>query len=139
MPDSETVTETLPEKKRLPLHGLYLEERLPALAGKLARAVAFTAFVTDKHGVVAKADEQATPKVPSEIANDSDWRLFNELMAQADVIISTGSYLRRVSERGGRAQDILHQFEPGGKFADLGEWRLRAGFRQRSPDLAVVS
>jgi len=59
------------------------------------------------------------------------------LMAQADVIISSGSYFKRLRTSG--AQDILYQFEPGEAFETLGQWRLDAGFEKISPDVAIVT
>jgi riboflavin biosynthesis pyrimidine reductase len=95
--------------------------------------------LTDRNGVIAKADKQHNFQVPLETKNASDWRLFQELMAQADVIISGAAYLQRVSALGSRAENILSQFEPGRGFEKLGEWRLRAGYKKRSPDLVVVT
>ncbi len=139
VPDSNTVTEVLPEKKQLPLKGLYLAQRLADMAAALERALVLTTFLTDRNGVIAKADEDHHFHVPAETRNASDWRLSQELMAQADVLIIGGSYLKRLEAPGSQAQDILHQFEPGGEFEDLGEWRLHEGYQKRSPDLAVIA
>jgi len=57
-------------------------------------------------------------------------------MAQSDVIISGGSYFKRLTKG---AQDILYPFEPGNAFERLGEWRLNAGYEKRSPDVAIVT
>jgi riboflavin biosynthesis pyrimidine reductase len=56
-------------------------------------------------------------------------------MAQADVIISGGSYFKRLAT----SQDVLYQFEPGNAFEKLGHWRLNAGYKKRSPDVAIVT
>jgi riboflavin biosynthesis pyrimidine reductase len=98
-----------------------------------------TNFLTDRNGVIAKADERHHFRVPAEIKNASDWRLFQELMAQADIVICGAAYLERFLTLGGQAGDILLQFEPGKEFEKLGEWRLQAGYKKRSPDLAIVS
>jgi riboflavin biosynthesis pyrimidine reductase len=71
------------------------------------------------------------------LKNASDWGRFHELMAQADVIVSSGSYFKRLAGKG--AQDILSSFEPGGAFESLGYWRLDAGYGKRSPDVAIVT
>lgn len=139
VPDSKIVTEILPEKKQLPLQGLYLDQRLATMSAQMEKALVVTTFLADRNGVIAKADEHHHFHVPAETRNASDWRLSQELMAQADVIICGGSYLRRLSAAGSHAQDILNQFEPGGEFEELGEWRLRAGYPRRSPDLAVIA
>lgn len=133
------VTQVLPVKKQAPLEGLYLGQRLLEMSKKIGRSVVFADFLTDKNGVVAKADKPAHFQVPVELKNPSDWRLFQELMAQADVVISTGAYFKRLGTIGSTAQDILYQFEPGKEFEKLGQWRLSAGYKKRSPDLAVVS
>lgn len=137
--DSQIVTEILPTRRKLPLEGLYLKQDLVSLTAQLHKALVLSTYITDIHGVIAKADDQGHFHVPAETRNDSDWRLSQELMAQADVLISAGDYMRRVSAPGSHPQDILFQFEPGGEFEDMGEWRLRAGYSTRSPHLAVVS
>ncbi len=136
--DSNQATEILPEKRQLPLQGLYLDEGLAEMSAQLQKALVLTNFLTDMNGVIARTDEHHHFQVPPETRNASDWRLSQELMAQADVIICGGSYLKRIS-RPGHHQDILNQFEPGGEFEELGNWRLRAGCERRSPDLAVVT
>ena len=139
LPDSEKVTQVYPEEKQLPLEGLYLGQRLAAMPAKIGRSLVITDFLTDRNGIIAKADEHHHFQVPLELRNASDWKLSQELMAQADIIISGGSYLKRVSVPGNHAEDILYQFEPGGEFEKLGKWRLEAGYQKRSPDLAIVT
>lgn len=139
LPDSKKATQVLPEKGQVPLEGLYLGQRLAGMSTKIGRTLVIADFLTDRNGVIAKADAHHDFQVPLELKNASDWRLFQELMAQADVIISGGAYLRRMRAPGNRAQDILSQFEPGRSFEKLGEWRLSAGYPNRSPDLAVVT
>lgn len=72
--------------------------------------------------------------MPKQIANDRDWRLFQELAAQADVIISSGRYLRDWAE--GKAQEILQTDDP--RFADLRQWRQQQGLSAQ-PDIAIIS
>ncbi len=72
--------------------------------------------------------------VPNNIANVRDWRLFQELAAQADMIISSGRYLRDWTD--GRAQEILKVDDP--RFADLREWRQSQGLSPQ-PDIAIIS
>ena len=138
-PDSTAVTELLPEKKLLPLEGLYLNEGLARMADQRRQPLVLTDYLTDQNGVIAKADAQHHFQVPPETRNASDWRLAQELMAQADVMITGGDYLRRASSRESHRQEVLYQFEPGREFEELGDWRLRTGYKKRSPDLAVVS
>ena len=137
--DELKVTQMLPVKKRVPLKGLYLDQRLLEMSNKIGKSVVLTDFLTDKNGVVAKADKPAHFQVPVELKNPFDWALFQELMAQAEIIISTGKYFKRLATPGAAVQDILYQFESGKEFEELGQWRLNAGYKKRSPNLAIVS
>ena len=131
------INQVFPGKEQVPLEGLYLSQRLMDMAAEIGRRVVLTDYLTDKNGVVAKATKDAHFEVPAELKNSSDWDRYQELMAQADVIISSGSYFKRLATK--KAQDILYQFEPGNAFENLGQWRLDAGFEKRSPDVAIVS
>jgi hypothetical protein len=133
------VTQIFPVRRQLPLEGLYLGQGFAGTAAKIGRAMVISDFLTDCNGVIARLNQQHIFKVPLELRNASDWRLFQELMAQADVIISSAAYLKRLSTLGSQAEDVLSQFEAGGAFEGLGTWRLVAGFKRRSPDLAIVT
>jgi len=133
----QMINQVFPVKKQVPLEGLYLDQRLMDLATEIGRSVVLTDYLTDKNEVVAKAGKEGQFQIPAEIKNSSDWGLYQELMAQAEITISGGSYYKRLATNG--AQDILYQFEPGHAFEKLGEWRLQAGYPKRSPDLAIVS
>jgi riboflavin biosynthesis pyrimidine reductase len=104
-------------------------------AAQIGRSLVLTDFLTDKNGVIAKATQAGRFAIPEALKNSSDWGRYQELMAQADVIISGGSYFKRL----GTSQDILYQFEPGNAFEELGGWRLNAGKKKRSPDVAIVT
>ena len=129
------INQVFPIKKEVPLEGLYLDEKLREIATGIGRRVVLTNFLTDQNGVIAKADKDGRFQVPKEIKNSSDWGRFQELMAQADVTISSGSYFKRLET----SQDVLYPFEPGHTFETLGEWRLNEGYEQRSPDVAIVT
>ena len=60
--------------------------------------------------------------------------MFQELAAQADLIISSGRYLREWAD--GRAQEILQTGDP--RFADLRRWRVEQGLKPQ-PDIAIIS
>ena len=133
----QMIDQMFPIKRQVPLDGLYLGERLQELAAALGRSLVLTDYVTDKNGVVAKADKDAHFQIPATLKNPDDWGRYQELLAQADVMISSGSYFKRLAKKG--AQDILYQFEPGGAYEAYGEWRLQAGYEKRNPDVAIVS
>ena len=133
----QTIDQLSPVKRQVPLDGLYLGQRLKALAAEMGRSLVLTDYLTDKNGVVAKAARDGHFEVPAALKYASDWGRFHELMAQADVIVSSGSYFKRLAGKG--AQDVLSSFEPGGAFESLGHWRLDAGYEKRNPDVAVVT
>lgn len=122
--------------QELPLHGLYLSHDLRGLAAQAERPLVYTNYIASLDGRIAvpRADGSGMT-VPKQIANDRDWRLFQELAVQADVIITSGRYLRDYGE--GRAQEILQVYDDP-RFTDLHEWRQQHGLSVY-PDLAVIS
>jgi riboflavin biosynthesis pyrimidine reductase len=129
------IDQVYPVKRQVPLEGLYLDQRLMEMANQIGRSLVLTNFLTDQNGVVAKADKEGHFQVPRDLKNSSDWGRFQELIAQADVTISGGSYFKRLET----SQDVLYPFEREHPFEKLGEWRLRAGYPRRSPDVAIVT
>ena len=129
------INQVFPVERQVPLDGLYLDQRLMDRAAEIGRSLVLTDFLTDKNGVIAKATKDGHFAIPAALKNSSDWGRYQELMAQADVIISGGSYFKRLET----SQDILYQFEPGHPFEKLGQWRLDAGYQKTSPDVAIVT
>jgi len=129
------IEQVFPVKRQVPLEGLYLDQRLAERAAALGRSLILTDFLADENGVIAKVTKDGRFEIPAALRNASDWGRYQELMAQADVLISGGSYFKRLET----SQDILYQFEPGKAFEGLGQWRLSAGYKKRSPDVAVVA
>lgn len=118
------------------LTGLYLTEDLRAESEKLGRAFIYTNFITSLDGRIAIPRESGSGmRVPPQTANDRDWRLFQELAVQADLLITSGRYLRDYAE--GKAQEILHVYD-NPAFADLRQWREQMDLPPL-PDLAVIS
>lgn len=118
----------------LPLQGLYLNHNLRRLEKK--EPFVYANFVASLDGRIAIPDsEKGGMQVPSQIVNERDWRLFQELAIQADLIITTGRYLRDYAA--GKAQKILRVYDDP-RFADLRAWRARQGLPIQ-PDLAVIS
>jgi riboflavin biosynthesis pyrimidine reductase len=125
----------LPTHER-PLKGTYLSHELrKKTRSDNDKIFVYANFVTSLDGRIAIPDPKgAGMMVPENVANPRDWRLFQELAAQADLIISTGRYLRDWAD--GKAQEILRVDDP--EFADLKEWRLAQGLSPR-PDIAIIS
>ena len=125
----------LPAAER-PLTNLYLHHNLRRLNQSSGLPFVYANFVVSLDGRIAiphPAGHSLT--VPKAIANDRDWRLFQELTAQADIIISSGRYLRDYAE--GKAQEILSVYDDP-RYEDLGQWRAERGL-PNYPDLAIVS
>jgi riboflavin biosynthesis pyrimidine reductase len=121
--------------KDVALKGAYLDHDVRQYAQRESRAFVYANFVVSLDGRIAiphPSGEGLT--VPKNTANERDWRLFQELAAQADIIISSGRYLRDWAA--GRAQEILQVDDP--RFADLRDWRESHGLAPQ-PDIAIIS
>lgn len=119
----------------VPVGGLYLDSGfrrgLPP-----DRLLVYANFVSSLDGRIAVADtDTGIRQIPAGIANPTDWRLFQELAAHADVLLTSGRYMRDLAA--GLAQDTP-PVSPKPAFEDIIEYRLRHGMNQQ-PDLAVVS
>jgi len=124
-----------PEERRVSLEGMYLSHDLQELAKSLDRPIVVANYVTDLNDVIAIEGVRGSPE---KLKNPSDWRLFQELTAQADVLITGASYMNDFMEKGKSVQNVLTQFDKGSPFEDLGIWREQHGL-QRNPDLVIVS
>jgi riboflavin biosynthesis pyrimidine reductase len=133
-PDTVTQLYPLPAAERA-LKGLYLDHHLHRYSAISGRAYVYANFVASIDGRIAiPHPSRPGMMVPQDVANERDWRLFQELAAQADLIISSGRYLRDWAD--GRAQEILQVDDP--RFADLRAWRQDQGMPPQ-PDLAIIS
>jgi riboflavin biosynthesis pyrimidine reductase len=132
----DTILQLYPLPAReIPLGGAYLAHDLRQYAQQSGNPFVYANFVVSLDGRIAIPHPSGKGlMVPSATANERDWRLFQELVAQADVLISSGRYLRDWAE--GRAQELLRVDDP--RFADLGAWRAQRGL-PRYPDFAILS
>lgn len=126
----------LPSCER-PLEGLYLGDvagagRKPATDG--AGTFVYTNFITSLDGRISQPEPRHGRRtVPPALANPRDWRLYAELAAQADVLLTTGAHLRAVAA--GRHGDLLtldHEVH-----ADIRHWRREQGLPAQVPCAAV--
>ncbi|MGD8568327.1 MAG: dihydrofolate reductase family protein [Gammaproteobacteria bacterium] len=121
--------------KTLPLHGLYLHHEIAVKRDRPSPFV-YANYVVSMDGRIALTLPQTGEKViPAAITNPSDWRLYQELAAQADVLVASGRYMREFAE----------DREKGGlpvsddkDYADLHQWRLSHGL-SRQPAVAVIT
>ena len=122
-------------QKNIQLEGLYLDHLLHQ-RGKDDVPCVYSNFITSLDGRIAVGESgRATHTVPEAITNPRDWRLYQELAGQADILITSGRFYRQSST--GEAQDIL----PVGNqpaFADIRSWRIEQGL-QAQPDIAIMS
>ena len=134
---SATVTRLLPAPSLdMPLAGLYLGENLGSRPSS-SRPYIYTNFISSIDGRIAVGDDngRGAAGVPPQLANPRDWRLDQELAVRADVIITSGRYVREFAS--GRAGPML-TYEDEPDMADLRVWRQQAGLPPK-PAVAVVS
>lgn len=121
--------------EQLPLEGLYLNHALRR-SGSRQQPFVYTNFVSSLDGRIAIEHAAGSgASVPASIANPRDWRLFQELVAQSDILVTSARYLRELSQ--GKAQDAIPlSNEPA--FADLHRWRHDNGLPEQ-PALVILS
>jgi len=118
-----------------PLEGLYLQHQLHA-KGQLENPYVYSNFITSLDGRISLGNEDnTTHTVPAATVNPRDWRLYQELAGQADLLITSGRYFRQSLI--GEAQDQLPVGNQA-EFADIREWRLTQGLSPQ-PDIAILS
>ena len=117
------------------LAGLYLAHQLHKRDGN-GHPFVYSNFVTSLDGRIAVAGEhRQSHEVPPAITNLRDWRLYQELAGQADILITSGRYFRQSIV--GEAQDFL----PVGsqpEYEDIRLWRQEQGLAAQ-PDIAIMS
>lgn len=132
----EPITQIYPFPARdLPLKGAYLAHDLRSKGLQNGRPYIFSTYIASIDGRIAIPREDGRGMtVPADTANERDWRLFQELAAQSDLVISSGRYLREWAE--GHGQEILRVDDP--EFDDLRQWRLERDLPPQ-PDIAIIS
>ncbi|MFA9462473.1 RibD family protein [Thiohalorhabdus sp. Cl-TMA] len=117
------------------LEGTYLSHDIRGRGTPEAPFV-YANFVSSIDGRIAAAEADTDePYVLEGLANSHDWRLFQELQAQADCQVTHGGYLRALAE--GKFGDIL-QVGISEEARDIGAWRHERGLTEQ-PDVAIVS
>lgn len=122
--------------QELPLKGLYLDQDLRSYKQADGEPFVYANFIASMDGRIAVPHPSGSGlMVPKSTANERDWRLFQELTVQADLVISSGRYLRDYAD--GRAQEILRVYDDP-NLQDLGGYRTDQGL-PAYPDIAVIS
>ncbi len=128
------VTRLYPTNEALPLRGLYLNHDLRAHA-RPERAFVYTNFIASLDGHISEIGANSgRRRVPTALANGRDWRLYMELLAQCDVMLTTARHLRAVAA--GRQREVLSLADP--QYTDLAQWRAEHGLSPY-PVTAVLS
>jgi riboflavin biosynthesis pyrimidine reductase len=118
----------------VPLLGLYLSENLHR-RGKPGAPFVYANFLSSLDGRIALEDETGVPYLPGSLTTHDDFRLFLELHAQADCLITHGGYLRALAEK--RLGNILQVgAHPLGE--DLPAWRQNQGLPAQ-PAVVIAS
>ena len=93
-------------------------------------------FLTSLDGRIAIGTNEApNPHLPKTLTSKEDFRLFLELYAQADCLITHGGYMRSVMDN---ALGNILQLPNNEEFTDLHEWRKQQGL-QPHPDIVIAS
>ncbi|MDD5036910.1 MAG: dihydrofolate reductase family protein [Methylococcaceae bacterium] len=120
-----------PPHQSVGLRGLYLDLKLHEL-GSAEKPFVYANFLSSLDGRIALEDAGGEAYLPKSLTTPDDFRLFLELEAQADCLITHGGYLR--SLQAGRLGNIL-QIGLREDAADLAQWRIDQGL---SPQPAIV-
>ena len=124
-----------PPVRKRPLFGLHLEESLPAPDSEGTAPFLYANFVTSLDGRIAVAGSDGVSRLPEGLTNPRDWRLFQELQAHADCLLTHGGYLRALAS--GVLGNILQVGIASGS-EDIRSWRVERGM-QGQPAVAVLS
>jgi len=117
------------------LDGTYLAHDLHVL-GTPEQPFVYANFVSSLDGRIAVVEAHTGESyVLEDLTSGHDWRLFQELQAQADCMVTHGGYLRALAAR--KFADIL-QVGLMQQTMDIGRWRSAHGLT-RQPAIAIVS
>ncbi|MBY6264808.1 riboflavin biosynthesis protein RibD [Azospirillum sp. 412522] len=118
--------------EEIALCGAYLAHRLHE-RGSAETPFVYASFVSSLDGRIALRDSATgESRLPAGLISDNDFRLFLELQAQADCLVTHGGYLRDLEA--GRLDDVL-QVGTRETTRALAQWRADNGL---SPQPAVV-
>ncbi len=119
----------------LPLQGLYLALGLHRKASD-GEVHIYVNYIQSLDGRISLPDVNSGEfSVPASIANKRDWRLYQELAGQCDIMITSARYFRQLAK--GCAQDLLPVgVEPD--YHDIRLFREQEGLKPQ-PDVMILS
>jgi len=117
------------------LNELYLELKLHRLA-EAGDVLIYGNYIASIDGRISQLNaSHGEFEAPNAITNLRDWRLYQELAAQSDIMVTSARYFRQLDR--GCAQDLLPVgMQPA--YADLLAWREAQGLKAQ-PDVLIVS
>lgn len=127
-----TVARLVPPGDAQPLRGRYLNHRLHERM-RSGGPFVYTNFIASLDGRISWKNPQGFREVPPACTNPHDLRLYHELAAQAEVLLTSTRHLRAAAA--GRGSDMLCFGEHA---AELTAWRRNNGLPDR-PRVAAVS
>ncbi|MHB1608192.1 dihydrofolate reductase family protein [Acidiferrobacter thiooxydans] len=117
--------------QRRELAGLYLDD-VPADVG---HPFIYANFLASLDGRIALRDGNGHKGVPATIANDLDWRLYTELLVQADAVLTTGPQARAIAT--GAFKDMMITAHE--RYPDLRDYRRARGLSAHPVCVVVTS
>jgi len=132
----DTILELYPNSgHRHPLRNLYLGHQ-GGIPDVDTEPFIYSNFISSLDGRIAvPGPGRHTHQVPPAIANARDWRLFQELAAQADLLITSARYFRQAADAETQAELPVGLSDA---FEDLRAWRLERGLTPQ-PDVAIFT
>ncbi len=116
--------------ERVALEGLYMGD-IPANGRS---PFIYANFLMSLDGRIAMRNANGRKGVPEAIANDRDWRLYTELLVQADAVLTTAHHARAIAS--GEQQDMMAIAHK--RYPDLRNYRRARGLSGH-PTCVVVS
>ena len=99
------------------------------------RPFIYSNYINSLDGRIALPGTGRSHQVPPAIANKRDWRLFQELAASADAVITSARYFRQSADAEAQAELPVGLSKD---FEDLRDWRLQQNM-QAQPDVIIFS
>ncbi len=119
----------------VPLHGLYSSERFAPPTQRSASFV-YANFIASLDGRISLPDPRTSKRAaPPAITNRRDWRLFQELAACADALLTSGRHVRDLAN-GVSPQSFPVSTKP--EYADLVRARVTRGLPAQ-PAVVIVT